>query len=152
MMNGVRTVWGAALAALAAAGGLRAQQVAPELPTAREAEENLPPEELHIRAGIILLAKVYNCLSRVEDHESAQAAVPVLVRLTHELQAWGRGVATLPPLSAEMKVTYEARYMAAIRRLNDNLRVQGERLAVSEYFGSQDLSAALVSLFLSVQQ
>lgn len=152
MMNGVRTVWGAALAALAAAGGLRAQQVVPELPTAREAEENLPPEELHIRAGIILLAKVYNCLSRVEDHESAQAAVPVLVRLTHELQAWGRGVATLPPLSAEMKVTYEARYMAAIRRLNDNLRVQGERLAVSEYFGSQDLSAALVSLFLSVQQ
>lgn len=112
----------------------------------------LPQEELHIRAGVVLLGMLYNTLARVQDHESAQAAVPVIVRLTHDLQTWGQGVSTLPQLDEETRSMYENRYLPAIRRLNDHLRVQGERLAASDYFGSQDLSTALISLYASVQQ
>lgn len=113
---------------------------------------SLPPEELHIRTGIIILGNLYNALASVSDKDSAQAAVPTVMRLSRELQAWAQGVSALPPLSDEAKLVYEKRYMSAIERLNDHLRAQGERLAASDYFGSQDLSTALISLYISVQQ
>lgn len=124
---------------------------------AAEAEQDedaapLPSEEVLLRSGIIILNNIYRTLVAVHDHQTAQAAVPVLVRLTHELQAWARSMATLPPLSEENKAKYEARYLPIIRQINEHLRVQGERLAASEYFGSQDLSTALMSLYISAQQ
>lgn len=115
-------------------------------------ELQLPAEELHIRAGIVILAKIYQSLAMVQDQATAQAAVPTLVQLTRELQVWGSAVANLPPLSEGAKATYEARYHPPIRKLNDHLRAQGERLAASDYFGCKDLSAALISLYVSVQQ
>ena len=139
------------LASVAALPLLEAQQVqgdASLLPS----EPELSTEETHIRAGIVLLGMLCNTLAKVSDHESAQAAVPVIVRITRELHAWGQGTNALPPLSEELKEEYELRYLPAIRRLNDHLRVQGERLAASEYFGCQDLSTALVSLYVSSQQ
>lgn len=119
---------------------------------AEAAASELPVEEVHIRSGIMILAKIYQSLASVQDRDSAQAAVPTLVQLTRELQAWGRGIANLPPLSESTRVAYEARYTSTIRKLNDHLRAQGERLAASDYFGSKDLSTALISLYVSAQQ
>lgn len=114
--------------------------------------DRLPQEEQYIRAGIVLLGGLYNTLAQVQDHDSAQAAVATIVRLTRELQTWAQGVAALPPLSEETKTMYEVRYLPMIRQLNDHLRVQGERLAASDYYGSQDLSTALISLYCTTQQ
>lgn len=112
----------------------------------------LPPEEQHIRAGIVLLGSLYNVLAQVNDPQSAQAAVPTIVRLTREIQTWAQAVTALPPLDAEKRTLYEVRYLPTIQRINDYLRVQGERLAASDYFGSQDLSTALISLYWTTQQ
>lgn len=112
---------------------------------------SLPAEEVHIRTGIIILGNLYKAMAQVQDEQSAQAAVPTIVRITRELHAWAQGVSSLPPLSDEMRQMYETRYLPIIRQLNDHLSAQGERLAASEYFGSQDLSTALVSLYCSTQ-
>lgn len=112
----------------------------------------LPPEERHIRAGIVLLGTIYNTLARVNDAQSAQMAVPTIVRLTREVQTWAQGVAALPPLDDESRSLYEERYLPIITRINDYLRAQGERLAASGYFGSQDLSTALMSLYNTTRQ
>lgn len=131
---------------------VQAQNVVDAPAAAPSMVADLPVEEQHIRAGAVLLAVLYNTLAAVHDHESAQAAVPTIVRLTREFQAWGQGISALPPLSADAKERYEARYMPTIRRLNDHLRAQGERLAASDYFGTPDLSSALISLYCTTQQ
>ena len=139
---------------VAAAPWAAAQQVSgtTRLTLDDESSAILSPEELHIRSGIVILAKLYQSMARVQDHDTAQECVPVLVRLTGELQAWGQGVAMLPPLDDAAKSAYESRYLPVIRKLNDHLRTQGERLAASDYFGSQDLATALMSLYMSTQQ
>ncbi len=121
-------------------------------PSAGEEETALPPEEKHIRTGIILLAKLYKTLTGVEDGTSAQAAVPIVVELTRELQEWGQMVPTLPPCSQEVMDAYELKYMPVIRKINDYLRVQGERLAAANYYESRDLLDALLALYGTVQQ
>lgn len=129
---------------------LSAQQVADNEQPTRDAE--LPTEEVHIRTGMMLLSTLYNTLAKVKDRETAQASVPGVVRLTRELHAWGQAMNTLPPLSEPDREMYETRYLPAIRRLNEHLRAQGERLAASEYFGSQDLAVSLISLYVTTQQ
>lgn len=139
----------------AAAGTLLASAVAQQATTpspAGEEEATLPPEERHIRTGIILLAKLYKTLAGVEDSTGAQAAVPIVVELTRELQEWGQMVPTLPLRSQEVMDAYELKYMPVIRKINDYLRVQGERLAAAKYYESRDLLDALLALYSSVQQ
>lgn len=119
---------------------------------AQPLEQELPREEVQIRSGIVLLGTLCNTLAKVQDHASAQAAVPGIVRLTRDLHAWGQAMNALPQLSESDKSMYEARYLPVIRRLNEHLRAQGERLAASEYFGSQDLAVSLISLYVTTQQ
>lgn len=112
----------------------------------------MPMEELHMRSGIMLLASLYEVLARVEDFNSAQAAAPEVTRISRELHSWAQGVSALPPLGDKELRAYERRYLPAIRRVNDHLRAQGERLAASDYYGSQDLATALISLYSMAQQ
>lgn len=114
--------------------------------------EKLPAEELHIRTGIMLLAGLYKTLAQVQDAMSAQAAVAEVMRHSRELHAWAQSVTSLPPISEETARAYERRYLPAIRKLNDHLRAQGERLAASDYYGAQELSLALISLYSMAQQ
>ena len=115
-------------------------------------QEQLPPEEKHLRTGIIILAQLCKTMSEVNDPQSAQAAVPIIVRLSRELHLWGQGIAQLPQRNETLMSTYERRYLPIIEKLNSHLRVQGERLAASSYYGSQDLPTALMALYSSVQQ
>lgn len=115
-------------------------------------QEQLSPEEKHLRIGIILLAQLCKTMSEVKDAHSAQSAVPIIVRLSRELHMWGQGLTHLPQRSEDAIRAYEQRYLPVIDKLNSHLRVQGERLAASSYFGSQDLSTALIALYSSVQQ
>ncbi len=128
------------------------QQAGTSSPEVREEEATLPPEEKHIRTGIILLAKLYKTLTGVEDGTSAQAAVPIIVELTREMQEWGQMVPTLPLRDQEVIDAYELKYMPVIRKINDYLRVQGERLAAANYYESRDLLDALLALYSIVLQ
>lgn len=147
MMKCCLPAWAVLLALLPV---LPAQQAGSNITLPTEPE--IPAEEMQIRAGVVLLGMLYSALAKVHDHTSAQSAVPTIVRLTRELHTWGQTMNALPPLSESDRGMYEARYLPAIRRLNEHLRAQGERLAASEYFGSQDLSTALVSLYCTTQQ
>ena len=105
-----------------------------------------------MRSGIMLLASLYETLAKVQDRPSAQAAALELVRLSRDLHSWAQGVSALPLLDEKEMRAYERRYLPVIQRVNDHLRVQGERLAASDYFGSQDLAQALISLYSTAQQ
>ncbi len=130
------------------------QQGAPAQPSVQResASTSLPPEETHIRAGIVLLGKLYNILARVKDARSAQEAVPSIMSLSNELHAWGQKVPSLPLRSPDVMGAYERQYLPIIEKLNGYLRVQGERLAASNYYDTQDLATVLLTLYSSVQQ
>lgn len=113
---------------------------------------SVPVEEQYMRSGIMLLASLYEALAKVQDRDGAQAAVPEINRISRDLHTWAQGLSALPPLGEREMRSYERRYLPAIRRVNDHLRAQGERLAASDYFGSQDLATALVSLYAMIQQ
>lgn len=117
-----------------------------------EQDDKLPPEEKHIRTGIILLAKLYKVMEGVRDETEAKIAVPVIVEIMRALREWGQMVPTLPLRSPEEMSVYENRYLPIIRKLNDHLRVQGERLAAANYYESQDLLDALLLLYSTLQQ
>ncbi len=122
------------------------------LPPAGQESVPVPPEEAHIRAGIVILGRLYNTLAHVRDADSAQAAVPVIVGLTRAVRSWGQAVTGLPLRSPEVIKTYEQRYLPIIDKLNGYLRAQGERLAASNYYDTQDLATALLALYSTVQQ
>lgn len=120
--------------------------------TAESGTNRLLPEEAHIRAGIVILGKLCNTLARVSDKASAQAAVPIIVGLSRDLRAWAQLLPSLPLRGQETISVYEHRYMPIIGKLNAYLRVQGERLAASNYYDAQDLATALLTLYTTAQQ
>lgn len=107
--------------------------------------------EARIRAGIVMLSMLHDAMAKVKDHASAEAAVPSIMRLSNELQAWGRGFNNMPPLDASTQSDYEKKYIPVIQAINDRIKAQGERLAAAEFYGSQDLPAALVRLANALQ-
>lgn len=111
-------------------------------------ERTLPQSEQLIRAGIIMLDQVQKILSGVNDAETAEAAVAPLMRTEAALQEWARTFNALPPLAEEEQNAYEEVYLPIINKLNSRIRVQGERLASAEYYGSRNLPAALIRLAL----
>lgn len=129
-----------------------AAPVADEAPPAALQTPALPAEQQHIRSGILLLANLSETLARVQDFNSAQAAAAEVTRAAHALHSWAQGVSALPPLSEKDVRAYERRFLPIIRRVNDHLRAQGERLAASDYYGSQELAAALIALYSMAQQ
>ena len=131
---------------------LPAQSDEPAAPvsTVREspAAPELPLPEQRVRAGIILLGELEQALARVSDHDSAEASVAPVMRLLDKMRSWAQSFTALPPLSEEERRRLENRYLPVIRKLNERLRSQGERLAAAEYYGSHKLPAALVHLAL----
>lgn len=113
----------------------------------QQATEPLLPEgEQRIRTGIMMMADVYKCMASVRDKESAEAAVPQIMRLCETFSKWPQSFANLPPLSEPEIQAYEDRYMPTIQRINKMIEEQADRLAAAEYYGSLNLPAALVRL------
>ncbi len=126
--------------------------VVAEAPASGQAkEQELSEAERRIRIGIIMLGQLHDLLARIKDEESAEAAVAPIMRASAEFQAWAQGLASLPPLDEETKSLYEHRYLPVIDELNTRLRIQGERIASAEFYGSQNLPAALVRLISAMQ-
>lgn len=111
-------------------------------------ERALPQSEQLIRAGIVMLNQVQQILSGINNAETAEAAVAPLMRAEKSLQEWARMFNALPPLAEEEQNAYEEVYLPIINKLNNRIRVQGERLASAEYYGSRNLPAALIRLAL----
>lgn len=117
-----------------------------EAPIALREKHTLSLQEQRIRVGIITLGKLHQTLSAIQDKASAEAAVAPVLRAGEELRAWAQTFTTLPPLSEEEQAHYEERYLPIIRKLNRQIKRQGERLASAEYYGSMNLAGALVRI------
>ena len=125
---------------------------APAQPAQQEEARAISPAENHIRAGIVITAKVLDVLSKIQDRDTAEAAVAPLMRLGEELTLWAKATATLPQLSDLERMEMEDRYMPVIKRVNDRIKSQGERIAAAEFYGSRNLPAALVHIVQSTAQ
>lgn len=115
-------------------------------PASDTPQAELSPGEQRLQAGIVMLGNLYNLLSGIRDNESAEKAVAPLMRLSSEMNLWAQGFTSLPPMTENEQVICEDRYLPIIRKINMSIKVQGERLASAEYYGSQNLPAALVRL------
>lgn len=116
-----------------------------EQPSQKEAPAPVLPEgELRIRAGIVILGKICQIMAEVNNRETAEAAVPRLMRLLEEMQTWHQSFSNLPPLSEPELLTYEERYLPTIRKINKILEAQAARVAAAEYYNSSNLPAVLV--------
>lgn len=112
-------------------------------PTASEAP-TLPDGEKRLRQGIIIIGKLTQSMAEINNKETADAAVPQIMRLCEELRQWTQSFNNLPPLSETETIVYEDRYLPIIRKINKVMQDQADRLAAAEYYGSQDLPAALI--------
>lgn len=115
-------------------------------PAQDASQAELTPGEQRLQAGIVMLGNLYNLLSGIRDNESAEKAVAPLMRLSSELNLWAQGFTSLPPMTEDEQLVCEDRYLPIIRKINMSIKVQGERLASAEYYGSQNLPTALVRL------
>ncbi len=113
-------------------------------------EQQLSEAEKRIRVGIVMLGQLHNLLAGITDEASAEAAVAPIMRTSAEFQAWAQGFSSLPPLDADTQRAYETRYLPIIDELNTRLKIQGERIASAEFYGSKNLPAALVRLVTSM--
>ena len=104
----------------------------------------LPEGEQRLRNGIVLLGTLCQYMATVQNHETAEAAVPQIMRLRDELQQWTRSFNNLPPLTEIEVQAYEERYLPTIRKINRIIETQADRIAAAEYYGSKNLAAALV--------
>lgn len=109
-------------------------------------EEHIPEGEQKIRQGIIMLAQLYQNMANVTDNATAEAAVPKIMKLYDSFRQFPQAFSNLPPLSEPEIQAYEDRYLRTIRKLNDMISIQANRLAAAEYYGSKNLPAALVRL------
>lgn len=112
-------------------------------PPASEAPA-LPEGEKRLRQGIIIIGKLTQSMAGIYNKETADAAVPQMMRLCEELRQWTQAFNNLPPLSEAETIVYEDRYLPIIRKINKVMQDQADRLAAAEYYGSQDLPAALI--------
>ena len=140
------------LALCAVAAAEPAPAPARPAPASQEEARAVSPAENHIRAGIVITAKVLDVLSKIQDRDTAEAAVAPLMRLGEELTLWAKATATLPQLSDLERMEMEDRYMPVIKRVNDRIKSQCERIAAAEFYGSRNLPAALVHIVQSTAQ
>ncbi len=104
----------------------------------------LPEGEKRLRQGIIIIGKLTQSMAEINNKETADAAVPQIMRLCEELRQWTQAFNNLPPLSEMETIVYEDRYLPIIRKINKIMQDQADRLAAAEYYGSQNLPAALI--------
>ncbi len=138
---------------LPAAGEPPARPVEAEAPVAAAQPQapQLSEAEQRIRVGIVMLGRLHELLAGIKDEHSAEAAVAPVMRASTEFRTWAQGFSSLPPLDADTQRAYERRYLPIIDELNTRIRIQGERIASAEFYGSQNLPAALVRLVTSMQ-
>ncbi len=126
-----------------------------EAPAPGTATAQRPPQlseaEQRIRMGIVMLGRLHDMLAKIKDETSAESAVAPIMRASSEFQSWAQGFSSLPPLDADTQHRYEKRYLPIIDELNTRIRIQGERIASAEFYGSKNLPAALVRLVTSMQ-
>ena len=115
-------------------------------------EENqkldLPPAEQKLRAGVILLHSLAQTMAGIKDKETADAAVPAIMRYSKEFPAWAQSFNALPPMEEMEQIIYEDQYLPLIENLNQIIKAQASRLAAAEYYNSTNLLTALVHLAL----
>lgn len=112
----------------------------------KETKHSISQAEAYIRSGIILLGRLHDTLSQVRTPESAEQAVAPVVRLMRDFKDWGQSSTALPAMDEAIRQTYEQKYLPIINMLNERIRIQAERVAAAEYYGSRNLPAALVQL------
>ncbi len=129
---------------IAATGGAVLAAPIEETPTNGAEQVQLPEGEKRLRRGIILLSELYQCMAQVNNKATAEAAVPKIMQLNEELQKWTQAFNNLPPLTEPEVLLYEDRYLPIIRKINNLIKDQADRLGAAEYYGSINLPAALV--------
>lgn len=136
------------LASLLSAGAIATEVVSRDFNAQAPSSETvkLPEGELRLRRGIVLLGTLCQCMADVKSYDTAEAAVPQVMRLCEELQQWTQSFSNLPPLSELEAQVYEERYLPTIRKINHILEAQADRLGAAEYYGSRNLPAALVRI------
>lgn len=116
--------------------------------TEENATPDLPQAEHRLRKGIMMLHSLLQTMADIKDKESAEAAVPVIMRYVKEFPAWAQSFNSLPPMEEMEKILYEDRYLPIIENLNKIIKAQAGRLAAAEYYNSNALLTALVHLAL----
>lgn len=111
---------------------------------APQAAAAIPENEARIRQGIVHLGTLCQRMAEINDYNSAEAAVPAIMRLHEDIQLWARSFKSLPPISELETQLLEDRYLPTIRKINHILEAQADRLGAAEYYGSKNLAAALV--------
>ena len=104
----------------------------------------IPENELRIRQGIVHLGTLCQRMAEISDYESAEAAVPAVMRIHEELQLWTQSFKSLPPITELETQLLEDKYLPTIRKINHIIEAQADRLGAAEYYGSKNLAAALV--------
>lgn len=122
------------------------QVVTGEDESVQQAISQLPEGQQRLVNGMLLLQKLYQIMAEVTDNDTAEAAVPKLMRLNEELRFWAQSFTNLPPLSEPEVAAYEERFLPTIRRINQAIEAQAGRIAAAEYYGSRNLPAALVRI------
>ncbi len=141
----------AATAPLEAESQLPVEAEAPQPGTVQPQAAQLSEAEQRIRMGIVMLGQLLDLLSKIKDEPTAEAAVAPIMRASAEFQSWAQGFSSLPPLDSDVQRSYEKRYLSIIDELNTRIKIQGERIASAEFYGSKNLPAALVRLVTSMQ-
>ena len=125
--------------------------VIPAPESSHTAKPELSHGETRIRAGIVLLGLLLDAMSKVQDHDTAEAAVPTVMKISRELPTWGQGFTSLAPLDEATQSEYEKKYLPIINKLNERIQIQADRIAAAEFYGSENLPAAFIKLVQSVQ-
>lgn len=108
----------------------------------------LPVAEQRIRAGILLLSRLSHCMSAINDKDSADAAVPVVMVLHADFNNWIQSFNSLPKTSQEEVESLTTIYLPIIKKANAAIHNQANRLHSANYYGSELLPAALSKLVL----
>lgn len=122
------------------------QVVTGEDKSLQQAISQLPEGQQRLVNGMLLLQKLYQIMAEVTNNDTAEAAVPKLMKLNEELRSWSQSFTNLPPLSEPEVASYEERFLPTIRRINQAIEAQAGRIAAAEYYGSRNLPAALVRI------
>lgn len=119
------------------------------LPQNRDKQVTAKPlskEDKHIRTGMQLHYQLAIILSNIQSPQDAKTAIPLILKNNAQLLAWGKAFATLPPIDEATQARYRAQYIPIIQQSNAALRIQGKRLKDAEYYGSDELPAALIRM------
>lgn len=126
------------------------QQPAPTeiVSEAEQTLNHLPIAEQRLRKGMVMLHSLMQTMAGIKDKDTAEAAVPGIMRFTKAFPAWAQSFNSLPPMEEMEQIIYEDQYLPLIEELNKVIKMHAERLAAAEYYGSTHLLTALIHLAL----